>query len=186
MSGWEPLFTVLLTSCISLVLTMLLHGKDLAFKCFVSVLYEEFIFSLPHLHLVILVYRTSRFGQFSFLWQIMFPSGAILFVRRSVIKGYNYLNIWMKPTAADFNQTEGNFPLKEIMICFFLLFFPSAQTSYGRLYASNIIPLCVCVCVYVCVLQVISQKGWSVSLHISISHQCHVLYLALVTTILHR
>ena len=39
----------------------------------------------------------------------MFPSGAILFVRRSVIKSYNYLNIWMKPTAADFNQTEGNF-----------------------------------------------------------------------------
>ncbi|KAK7469526.1 hypothetical protein BaRGS_00036472, partial [Batillaria attramentaria] len=38
---------------------------------------------------------------------IVFPSGAIVFVRRSVIKGFNYLNVWMKPTAADMNRTEG-------------------------------------------------------------------------------
>ena len=95
----------------------------------------------------------------------MFPSGAILFVRRSVIKGYNYLNIWMKPTAADFNQTEGNFPLKEI-ICFVSVLFSFCpnlllQTLCKQHYST----LCVCVCV--CVASNISKRLVSFACNIS-------------------
>ena len=31
----------------------------------------------------------------------------MVYVSRSVIRGYDFLNVWIVPSAADFNQTEG-------------------------------------------------------------------------------
>ncbi|XP_041368567.1 uncharacterized protein LOC121382945 isoform X2 [Gigantopelta aegis] len=40
-------------------------------------------------------------------YQIIFPSGLIVYVSRSVIRGYDFLNVWIAPSTSDYNQTEG-------------------------------------------------------------------------------
>ncbi|XP_059159142.1 uncharacterized protein LOC131943152 [Physella acuta] len=40
-------------------------------------------------------------------YQIIFPTGAILYVDRSAIKGLNFINLWLKPAPVDHGQTQG-------------------------------------------------------------------------------
>ncbi|KAH9523927.1 hypothetical protein Btru_047520, partial [Bulinus truncatus] len=40
-------------------------------------------------------------------YEIIYPTGTVLEVFRSAIKGYNYINVWLKPSPADVGLTTG-------------------------------------------------------------------------------
>ncbi|GFR90478.1 von Willebrand factor D and EGF domain-containing protein [Elysia marginata] len=40
-------------------------------------------------------------------YKVIFPSGTIVYVERSAIKSYHYINIWIKPSPLDLGQTDG-------------------------------------------------------------------------------
>ncbi|XP_033756293.1 uncharacterized protein LOC117339037 [Pecten maximus] len=50
--------------------------------------------------------RILSFYEGREIW-IIFPTGTLLIVKRSVIRGQNYLNVWLKPSSADYNNTYG-------------------------------------------------------------------------------
>ena len=43
----------------------------------------------------------------AFIFQAVYPTGTTVTIMRNAVRGYNILNVWVKPSSADYGQTEG-------------------------------------------------------------------------------